>query len=115
MKTLNSLVLKNKKGQLGMDTVKSVMVAFLVLGVIYVAITLALVELRDSNIFTAGTPEARSVNDSIRNITEGAGGFFANTGAIFDILFVVVIIIAIGIVIAVVSGFQGGRSRRAGL
>ena len=101
--------------QLGLDTVKNVMIAFLVLGVIYVAVALALVSLRDTNVFTAGTPEARYVNDSIANITRGAGGFFSNTSAIFDILFVVVIIIAIGIVIAVVSGFQGGRSKRAGL
>jgi hypothetical protein len=45
----------DKKGQLGLDTVKSVMISFLVLAVISIAIVLALVSLRDSNIFTSGS------------------------------------------------------------
>ena len=46
--------MKSKKGVLGLNTVKEVMIAFLVLGVIAVAIILALVSLRDSNIFVTG-------------------------------------------------------------
>ena len=104
----------DKKGQLGLDTVKSVMIAFLVLGVIAIAIVLALVSLRDSNIFTAGSPEAVDVNDTIANITSGITDFFDDTGTIFSILIVVVIILAISIIIAVVSRFGGG-TRSGGL
>jgi len=39
--------MKNKQGQLGLDTVKVVMIAFLVLSVLAIAISLSLVELRD--------------------------------------------------------------------
>lgn len=39
--------MKNKQGQLGMGTVKVVMIGFLILSVLAVAITLSLVELRD--------------------------------------------------------------------
>lgn len=105
----------NKKGQIGMNLVKNVMISFLILGVIFVAIALALVQLRNANLFTPGTPEANNVNDTIRNITAGGASFFANTTAIFNILFVVVIIAAIAIVIAVVSGFQGGGGSSTGL
>ena len=58
----------NKKGQIGMNLVKNVMVSFLILGVIFVAIVLGLVELRDAGLFTPGSPEAVSVNNSIRNM-----------------------------------------------
>jgi len=98
----------DKKGQLGLDTVKSVMISFLVLAVISIAIVLALVSLRDSNIFTAGSPEATDVNDTITNVTSGVTNFFNDTGTIFSILIVVVIILAISIIIGVVSRFGGG-------
>jgi len=103
----------DKRGQLGLDTVKSVMISFLVLAVISIAVVLALVSLRDSNIFTAGSPEAVDVNDTITNVTSGITGFFDDTGTIFAILIVVVIILAISIIIGVVSRFGGGA--RGGL
>lgn len=108
------LTKKGKKGQLGLNTVKSVMISFLILAVIAIAIVLALVSLRDSNIFTAGSQEESDVNDTILNITSGITDFFNDTGTIFSILIVVVIILAISIIIAVVSRF-GGSSRDAGL
>ena len=105
---IKPLKMNNKRGQLGLDTVKSVMISFLVLAVISIAIVLALVSLRDSNIFTAGSPEARDVNDTITNVTSGITDFFNDTGTIFSILIVVVIILAISIIISVVSRFGGG-------
>ena len=106
---------KNKKGQLGLNVVKSVMLALLTLAVIYIAVVLALVSLRDSNIFTAGSPEEVDVNNTILNITQGGADFFDDVPTIFAILVVVVIILAIGIIISVVSRFGGTGGAQAGL
>ena len=97
----------NKKGQLGLDTVRTVMISFLTLAVIAIAVVLALVSLRDSNIFTSGSQEETDVNNTIRNVTSALTDFFDDTGTIFAILVVVVIILAISIIIAVVSRFGG--------
>tara|TARA_R110000751_G_scaffold294774_1_gene402824 strand:- start:332 stop:676 length:345 start_codon:yes stop_codon:yes gene_type:complete len=98
----------DKKGQLGLDTVKSVMISFLVLAVISIAVVLALVSLRDSNIFSGDPTTEAAVNDTIANVTSGVTDFFNDTGTIFSILIVVVIILAISIIIGVVSRFSGG-------
>ena len=100
----------NKKGQLGLDTVKAVMIAFLIMAVIGVAIVLALVSLKNSNIFATGSQEYNDTADITSNVSSGITSFFGNTGTIFAILVVVVIILAISIIIAVVSRFGGGRT-----
>ena len=105
---IKPLKMNNKRGQLGLDTVKSVMISFLVLAVISIAVVLALVSLRDSNIFAGDPSTEQSVNDTIANVTSGVTGFFDDTGTIFAILIVVVIILAISIIIGVVSRFGGG-------
>jgi len=105
---MQKLMLKHKKGVLGLDTVKAVMITFLVLAVIGVAVTLALVSLRDSNIFTSGSLEYNQTEQVVANITDAQTSFFTNTGTIYAILVVVVIILAIAIVIAVVSRFGKG-------
>ena len=110
-KARGPLIIFNKKGQLGLGTVREVMIQYLVLAVIAIAIVLALVSLRDSNIFTAASQEEQDVNDTILNITRGITDFFSDTGTIFSILIVVVIILAIAIIIAVVSRFGGGGGR----
>ncbi len=99
----------HKKGQLGLGTVKDVFIAFLVLAVIAVAITLALVSLRDAGIFTEGSEEKNDTSNLIGNVTEATTDFFTNTGTILSILVVVVIILAIAIIIAVVTRFGGGK------
>lgn len=101
--------IKNKKGQLGLDTVKSVMIAFLLISVISVAIILALVSLNNSNIFTTGSTEANQTQNIVLNVSGGLESFFSNTGTIFSILVVVVIILAIAIIILAVQRF-GGKS-----
>ncbi len=115
MLKLRAIKLKNKKGQLGLGVVREVMIGFLVLAVIAIAIVLALVSLRDSNIFTADSIEERDVNNTIANITGAVTDFFSDTGTIFSILIVVVIILAISIIIAVVTKFGGAGRTTAGL
>ena len=107
---LEKIKMKNKRGQLGLETVKSVMITFLVIAVIGVSVVLALVSLRDANIFTSGSTEYNQTNNVISNVTSATTGFFSNTGTIFAILVVVVIILAISIIIAVVSRFGGGKT-----
>lgn len=102
------LLMENKKGVLGLDTVKAVMITFLVLAVIGVSVTLALVSLRDSSIFTTGSQEYNQTSGIVGNITDAQSSFFSNTGTIYAILVVVVIILAIAIIIAVVSRFGKG-------
>jgi len=99
----------NKKGALGLDTAKAVMVWFLVLAVLAVAIILALVSLRDSGIFTNGSQEDNDTTNIVNNVTRAlTDNFFDQTGTIFAILIVVVIMFAIGLIIYVVTRFSAG-------
>jgi len=104
-------LIKDKKAILGLDTTKAVMLALLVLAVIYIAVSLALVSLRDAGIFTEGSEEEADINNTIRNIASAGTSFFKNAGTFMSILVVVVIISIIAIVIAVVSDFGGTRGR----
>lgn len=104
---------KNKKGVLGLETVRDVILSLMIMAVLAVAAFLALVSLRDAGIFESSTTEYNATSDIVANITEGTASFFSNIPTIFSILVVVVIILAIAIVIAVVSGF--GRTGGTGL
>lgn len=107
---------KDKRGVLGLDTAKAVMVWFLILAVLAIAVILALVSLRDSGIFGTGTQEANDTSAIVDNITDAlTNNFFNQTGTIFAILIVVVIILAISIIIAVVTRFGAGAGGRGGL
>jgi len=102
----------DKKGVLGLDTARQVMVFFLILAVLAIAIVLALVSLRDSGIFTTGSQEQNDTNNIVGNITGAlTNDFFDQTGTIFAILIVVVIIFAISIIIFAVSRFSAGGGR----
>jgi len=103
-------LMKSRKAQLGLGTVKEVMITFLIISVIAVAIILALSSLKNSGIFTSGSEEYNQTANIISNVSTGTSGFFSNTGTIFSILVVVVIILAIAIIIAVVSRFGGGKT-----
>ena len=100
----------NKKGVLGLDTVKSVMTSFLIIVVIAISVILAIVSLRDAGIFSSGSQEKNDTDNIVNNVSKATTDFFSNAGTIFSILVVVVIILAIAIIIAVVSRFGGGRS-----
>lgn len=101
-------ILKQKRGVLGLDTTRVVLISLLTLAVIAIAVFLALVSLRDAGIFTAGSLEKNQTNDIISNITGGSVNFFKQIPTVFTLLGVVLIILVIAIVIAAVSRFGGG-------
>jgi len=103
--------MRNKKGILGLDTVKSVLISLLTLGVIAIAVFLALVSLQNANIFTTGSQAANDTTNIIQNITTGSTNFFKQIPTVFTILGVVVIILVVAIIIVAVSRFgQAGRT-----
>lgn len=104
-----------KKGVLGLDTVKVVLISLLVLAVIAIAVFLALVSLRDAGIFVTGSQEKNDTNAIISNITSGATNFFKNVPTFFTLLGVVVLILIIAIVIVAVTRFTGGGGRAESL
>jgi NADH:ubiquinone oxidoreductase subunit 6 (subunit J) len=101
--------LKDKKGILGLDTVKEVIIGLLILAVIFIASTLALTSLQSSNIFTSGSQSYNQTTNVINNVTQGGTQFFSQVPTFFVLLGVVVLILIIAIVIVAVSRFQSGR------
>ena len=107
-------VVKDKRGVLGLDTTKAVLIALLTLAVIAVAVILALTSLRDSSIFTTGSEEQNQTTSIVGNISSGTTSFFSNVPTFMVLLGVVVLILIISIVIVSVGRFGGG-GRGAGL
>jgi len=108
------LIPKSKRGVLGLDIAKAVILAFLTIAVLGVVAIVALVSLKDANILTSGTSEYNQTQNIINNVTSGAASFFSNAGTIFTILGVVVIISAIAIIVVIVNRFGTG-ARGGGL
>lgn len=104
---MRSIKLKNKKGQVGLDTAKVVMLTLMTMGVIAFAIIVAMSALSNSNALEEGSSEANQTSQILGNITEGITGFFSNTGTWFALLAVVIIIMIIAIVIFAVNRFGG--------
>ena len=100
-------LIADKRGVLGLETTKQVMLALLIMAVIGVSTILALTSLANSSIFTAGSAGQNSTNAITANLSGGIQSFFGSSGTIFSILVVVVIILAIAIIIAAVSRFGG--------
>jgi len=98
----------NKKGQIGLDVVKSVMVTLLILSVTGIAVLLALTSLDDAGIFTDNSAADNQTEAVIGNVSGAVSDFFGNSSTIFAILVVVVILLAIGIAISVVNRFGKG-------
>ena len=94
----------NKKGILGLDTVKAVMLALLGLAVIAVAVLIVLDALGDT---TSDSSVSGNISVITSNITEGVTSFFGNIPTFFTLLAVVVIILIISIVIVAVNRFGG--------
>jgi lipoprotein signal peptidase len=111
MKSIQKLaqIKMNKRGQVGLDTAKTVMLTLLTIGVIAFAIIIALANLNTSNATTAGSLERNQTTNIFNNITSGTASFFSNAGTWFSLLAVVVIILIISIVIFAVNRFGGGR------
>jgi len=102
---INKMKIGNRKGVLGLETAKQVMITFLVLAVVGIAILLALTSLQNSSIFTTGSQADNDTTSIVNNVSGGLVTFFASTGTIFSILVVVVIILAISIIIWAVGRF----------
>lgn len=101
-----------KKGVLGLDTARDVMIFLLSLAVVAIACFLALVSLQNSNLFTTGSAAANNTNFIINNITSGTTNFFTNIPTVFTILGAVVIILAVSLILVAVGRF--GASANGG-
>jgi len=106
--------LMNKRGVLGLEVSRSVIVSLLVLAVTAIAVFLALVSLGDSNIFTAGSQADNDTQNIITNITSGTTDFFSYVPTWMVLLAVVVLIAIVALIIVAVSRFDTG-SRATGL
>lgn len=98
----------NKKGVLGLDTARDVMIFLLTLAVVAIAVFLALVSLQDSNLFATGSQAANDTDLIIGNITTGTTDFFSNIPTVFTILGAVVIILAVTLILFAVNRFSQG-------
>lgn len=99
-----------KKGVLGLDTARDVMIFLLTLAVVAIAVFLALVSLQNSNLFTANSVSANNTNLIINNITTATTMFFANIPTVFSILGAVVIILAVSLILVAVGRFGSSAS-----
>lgn len=97
----NTLMLKNKKGVLGLNTVKAFLVGILAIAVISVAVIITLSALNGTSIATNQTMQIEG------NVSDGIVDFFSNSGTFFTLLAVVVIILIIAIVVIAVNRFGG--------
>lgn len=104
-----SPISKSKKGVLGFETAKEVILTLLVLAVMVIAVFLALSTLNNAGIFTSGSQSANDTNLIISNITTGTTNFFSYIPTIFTILAIVVIILAIALILFAVNRFSGGE------
>ena|SRR3990167_9021205 len=98
----------DKKGVLGMDIVRDVIVFLLILAVVAIAVFLALVSLQNANLFTAGSTASNGTNFIINNITNGTVSFFNNIPTVMVILGAVLIILAVTLILVAVNRFTTG-------
>lgn len=94
---------KDNQAVLGMQDVKQVMLFLLTLGVVAIALFLALSNLQSANLFGVGSQSANNTNLIINNITGGTTSFFGNVPTIFTVLGAVVIITAVVLIIIAVT------------
>lgn len=103
--------LLNKRGQVGLDTGKAVMLALLTLSVLAFAMIVVLTQLNTSStaVAGAGSTSANQTANILNNVTGGVESFFTNAGTWFALLAIVVIILIVAIVIFAVNRFGGSR------
>lgn len=108
---LKSLMKKDKKGVLGLDTAKLFVLAILALVIISV-VTLIILDSLEGTATTGSSADTYSSN-IINNTSLALSDFFANAGTWFTLIGVVIIILIIAVVIVVVNRFgtsAGGAS-----
>jgi len=106
---MKTILRKDKKGILGLDTAKAFILFILVTAILGFAAIIALSTLNDAGILTTGSEEANQSTNVLQNVSTGISGFFSNASTWFTLLSVVVIILIIGVVIFAVSRFGGGE------
>ena len=100
-------ILKDKRGILGLNTVKAFIVVLLSLAIIGVVTLIVLGAIADANVASPGSVAANGTNNIIANVSTGITAFFTNATTFFALLAVVVIILIISLVIVVVNRFGG--------
>jgi len=106
----------NKRGILGLDSVRDFMLIILTVAVIAFAIIIALANLNSSGVLVAGSTEKNQTTTLFNNVTAGVTSFFSNSTTFFSLLAVAVIILIIGLVIFAVNRFSAaGAAPSAGL
>ena len=101
---------KEKKGILGLNTVKAFIVVMLSLAIIAVVTLVVLGAIQNANIATPASIAANGTAGIIANVSNGISSFFGNATTFFSLLGVVVIILIISLVVVVVNRF-GGEAR----
>ena len=99
---------KDKRGVMGLETVKEFMLILLVLAVIGFAIVIALATLDSTNVLTTDSYADNQTTNILQNVSSGVSDFFDDTGTWLTLLSVVVIILIIAVVILAVNKFGGG-------
>lgn len=97
---------ESKKGQMGLGTAKSFVVALLSLVVIGVTVLIVLNSLGDTSVVS----DDNATQNVIDNASSGLESFFTNTGTWLALLAVVIIILIISAVVLVVNRFGSGAS-----
>lgn len=99
------MLMKNKRGQLGMDVAKGFMLGLLSLLVIGVTVIIVLASLGATSVISGNTQATHVIG----NGTGALDTFFSSTGTWLALLGVVIIILIISVVIAVVNRFGSNR------
>ena len=97
------LKLMNKKGVVGLETGKQVMLALMTMGIIAFALIIALNQLNSTSVATTQT------TNIVNNITGGVETFFSNAGTWFALLAIVIIILIVVVVMKSVNSIGGGK------
>jgi hypothetical protein len=103
---LKPILKMDKKGVLGLETVKETIVYLLILVVTVIAVFLGLNALLNAGVFPAGSANLNNTNLIVSNITYGATTFFSIVPTIFTVLGVVVLLLVIGLILYAVYRFS---------
>lgn len=100
----------DKKGQVGTGTVTTVVVGFIALIIIVFMSFVVIQALTTSNVIPTGTVFANSTTLVTANYTSGVNTLFSNTGTVFAVAVIALILGVLAIVFVLLrrGGFGGG-------
>lgn len=90
----------NKKGQVGLMEVKSVIITLLVILVLGFAALITVTQLKNSGVFTAGSQEDNDTKDMVNNYTVGIKSFFSYLPTIM-VMFGVLVLVGVVVLLIV--------------